>query len=347
MNQRRKRQRRKRRKQIVAALVIAVIAVVGFSVAWIAEEAGHTQERGVMQEGVGQRKRVEYNGTIYEERTGLTNLLLMGIDREDGSWSYGARQGGQADFLMLVVIDHEAKTISRLQIDRDTMTPVKTVGVLGNDTGFLTMQICLSHGYGADEKARCLNACAAVETLLQEVEIDGYIAMNLDAIGLFNDALGGVTVTVQDDFSSYDPQMVPGATLKLTGEQAETFVRSRMNVGDGTNEARMARQNAYMTAAVEVLQARMGEDASFVGTLLDRMGDSVTSSMSRGQLLNEANRAYHYEILPTTRLDGTYEIGSDGFMEFHVSDGATHDWVMQTLFAPQENAAELEGSDVQ
>ena len=102
-----------------------------------------------------------------------------------------------------------------------------------------------------------------------------------------------------------------------------------------------------MTAAVEVLQARMGEDASFVGTLLDRMGDSVTSSMSRGQLLNEANRAYHYEILPTTRLDGTYEIGSDGFMEFHVSDGATHDWVMQTLFAPQENAAELEGSDVQ
>ena len=80
--------------------------------------------------------------------------------------------------------------------------------------------------------------------------IDFYVAMNMDGISELNDLAGGVTVTLEDDFSSIDPAMTRGTTLTLHGEQAETFVRSRMTVGDGTNASRMERQSVYAGGAV-------------------------------------------------------------------------------------------------
>lgn len=80
--------------------------------------------------------------------------------------------------------------------------------------------------------------------------IDFYVAMNMDGISELNDLAGGVTVTLEDDFSSIDPAMTKGTTLTLHGDQAETFVRSRMTVGDGTNASRMERQSVYAGGAV-------------------------------------------------------------------------------------------------
>ncbi len=37
--------------------------------------------------------------------------------------------------------------------------------------------------------------------------IDFYLAMSLDGISVLNDLAGGVTVTLEDDFSAADPAM--------------------------------------------------------------------------------------------------------------------------------------------
>ena len=44
-----------------------------------------------------------------------------------------------------------------------------------------------------------------------DLAIDHYLAMNMDAVVEFNDAIGGVTVTVTDDFSKVDPTIPVGA----------------------------------------------------------------------------------------------------------------------------------------
>ena len=59
----------------------------------------------------------------------------MGIDRAGDAVVSGYRNGGQSDFLRLMVIDSAAKRITQLQIDRDTMTPITILGVLGQDGG--------------------------------------------------------------------------------------------------------------------------------------------------------------------------------------------------------------------
>lgn len=52
----------------------------------------------------------------------------------------------------------------------------------------------------------------------------------MDGIVEMNDLLGGVTVTVEDDFSQVDSSLVMGKRVTLTGQQALTFVRSRRGV---------------------------------------------------------------------------------------------------------------------
>ena len=57
-----------------------------------------------------------------------------------------------------------------------------------------------------------------------------YISMNMDAIAILNDAVGGVTVNVTDDFSAVDPSITKGE-VTLKGDQALTFIQTRKDVG--------------------------------------------------------------------------------------------------------------------
>ena len=117
-----------------------------------------------------------------------------------------------------------------------------------------------------------------------DTPIDFYLAMNMDGISEFNDLVGGVTVTLEDDFSSLDPSMTAGTTLTLMGEQAEIFVRGRHSVGIGTNESRMARQELYMAELIKLVDAKQEQDADFVGALYDALTPYLTTNMSRGRL---------------------------------------------------------------
>ena len=336
------REEQRRRKKIsrrrCAATIAAVLLVAGglYAVSSRIEADGQRQERGVAQSEIGQRKQVTYEGKTYAERVGMTKLLLMGVDKQGEAARNDARQGGQADFLLLVLLDHQNHQIRTLQLDRDTMTAVEVLGVLGNPVGTREMQICLSHGYGMTEEASCENTLNAVENLLEGADIEYYVAMNLDAIGILNDALGGVTVTLEDDFTAIDPTMRQGETLTLTAEQAETFVRGRMSVGDGTNNARMARQRTYMDAAAQQLKEKLSEKANFLDELFKRLGDNVTMNIKQGRLLNEVNRSYKYTQMPVETLAGSYTMGADGFVEFHPAEDAAIQWVLQALYEPVE-----------
>lgn len=111
----------------------------------------------------------------------------MGIDQASDAAVSNGRNGGQADFLRLVVIDSEADTVSQIQIDRDTMTPITILGVLGNRSGVRTTQICLAHSFGDRGAESCELTVEAVSNLLLGTQIDDYIAMNLDGVSVLND----------------------------------------------------------------------------------------------------------------------------------------------------------------
>lgn len=340
----RKNHRHRRRRlsgaAIAVALVCAALAYAGVLLG--IRTVGSRLERSDAPEPVGSldgRFASDELTLRYADRTWtyrkreLTNLLLIGVDwAEMDSPAASGRYAGQADFLLLLTFDKKNRTISTLQIDRDTMTDIRVYGPFGDYTGIRETQICLSHAYGATAAENCENTVWAASRLLGNIPVDGYLALDMSAITALNDALGDVTVTLEEDFSALDPQMVRGATIALQGKQAETFVRGRTGVGDGTNAARMKRQKAFMQKAGDLIAEGLERDSGFAGTLLDALSGHMTMNVTRGWLINKAYESGGYRRTETRTLAGTHALGADGFTEFRADTDALNDLLTASFF---------------
>ena len=285
----------------------------------------------------GSLVKKEYNGKTYVARTGLTPILLIGVDRgENAVEQWGYQQGGQADFLLLIVIDSSEKKVRMLQIDRDTITDVETLGVLGNVIGTRKLQIALSHSYGKTPQDNCNYTIQTVSNLLQGEPLDLYFSLNMASIAKFNDLLGGVTVTMQEDHTLINPAFTKGATLHLMGQDAYDYVHSRKYVDDGTNVSRMARQRNYIKAAQDTLIKKLTGDKNFVDSLFDTLGADLTTNITRGRLINEAAKASQYTIGEIEQMTGEHKLGNTGFMEFRADEQFLIDWVLKVFYRPYE-----------
>jgi len=330
---------------LAAIILLAILIGIVYWVGQTLEEDRQTVEaRGDLSERFAEVPAVEYNGALYRPYENLTSILMIGVDRystaEDTGLSY--RNGGQADYLLLLVINDDTGTVTPIQIDRDTMTEITILGVLGDNTGTRMTQICLSHGFGDGKELSCRLTEEAVSGLLQGIGIDFYIAMDIDGISTLNDALGGITVTLEDDFSALDPAMVSGATLTLEGVQAEYYVRGRMYIGVGTNEARMVRQRTFMDALSQRVYERIHDNGSadFVGDLLDSLDPYLLTDMARGRIINEAWNTRDFDRLDTVQPEGRFVIGEYGFNEFHADEASLEAIVMNTFYYPVETEPE-------
>ena len=312
-----------------AALALALLF---FGLEWLEKQGRKPETRGDLSARYADQT-VTLNGKACRRRQSLTSILLLGIDRPAGNTDETDFQsGGNADFLRLLVIDSENKTISQIQIDRDTIAPVTTLNLIGQRTDTRLMQIALSHSYGKTPQDNCNYTIQTVSNLLQGEPLDLYFSLNMASVAKFNDLLGGVTVTMQEDHTLINPAFTKGATIRLMGKDAYDYVHSRMYVDDGTNTSRMARQRNYMLAAKDTLISRLAHDSAFVDTLFETLGSDLVTNVTRGRLINEAAKASQYGVGEITQMVGEHVIGNNGFMEFHADEQFLIDWVLSVFY---------------
>ena len=82
--------------------------------------------------------------------------------------------------------------------------------------------------------------------------------VNMGAIVPVNDMVGGVIVKITDEFPG-SKTLIKGKTVTLKGNDAETFVRERKDVGDGLNDNRMKRQQVYEVAFKQAFYKKCNE----------------------------------------------------------------------------------------
>lgn len=317
---------------VLALLILALILLRN------ADRERYRETRGEMSDGFGQLQTVEWKGSTWREKPAVTTILVAGIDKTDDSRetvSNEYRNGGQADFLLLVAIDHTDKKIHQLQIDRDTMADVTTLGIFGNETGTKSMQICLAHAYGKTPKDNARNTIRAVQNLLEGIQVDGYYIVDYSSVPVLNDTLGGVTVKIPTDMTAVNPAWTAGKQVTLRGAEAETFVRTRKALGDEDNINRMARQNEFMQQAIRQMARKVSEDVSFAGTLVENLRKLAVTNLTAAQMEEDLGKAYSYEVLSVDHPDGEHSFGRDGFMEFHMQEGAAVEWVLEHLYERQ------------
>lgn len=276
--------------------------------------------------------QLEYGGKTYLPREGIQTLLLMGLDKyERPENAIGYTNKLQSDFLLLVVIDENAKTVELLHLNRDTMTTIRRLGVGGGAAGTFTGQLALAHTYGSGGSDSCLNAVKAVSTLLDGVPIDHYMTLTMDAVGQINDLVGGVSVTVLDDFSEIDPALEQGKEVTLRGDQALVYVRTRLGLEDSSNLHRMERQRQYLAALYAKLMERSRANGDFLAKTLLTVSDSMVSDCTVNQLETLGDLLTQCTIAPIRTLEGKAVLGEE-YIEFYVDEDSLRDTVLALFY---------------
>ena len=293
------------RAGIAAFLLILVSAVVLWGIrGW--ETSTYAASGGQTSQASWEKSVITWNGVTYTSKQRVEAYLLMGIDVTGPVVSSpGNYNGGQADAQFLLVLDNEAQTWQLLRLNRDSMVDVPVLDLRGNVIGYERQQLALAHAYGDGTNNSCQNTVDAVSILLGGSVIDGYIALNMDGISIINDEVGGVTVTITSDFTAVDPTLIEGEKITLDGQQAMEFVRTRKDVDDETNLARMERQRIYLEAIKPKLMNLTDEG---VLRILEAVNDYIVSNMSSQTVLDLAQKVKNYQELPELTINGTNAI---------------------------------------
>ena len=279
---------------------------------------------------------VLYQGTAYVPKKNVETFLVMGLDQSgDNTVSESYNNNLNADFLMLFVLDHDAKKCAAIHINRDTMAEINVLGVSGSKIDTVKKQIALSHNYGNGGSTSCHNTADAVSGLLNGIKVNHYISLKMDSVAILNDLVGGVQVEILEDFTSVDAALIKGETVTLTGEQALHYVRTRYELDDSTNSTRMSRQKQYLEALFEAFRQRSLVDSDFSADAVVKLSEYMVSDRSVNQLQSLADQFKEYEFTGISDIAGESRMG-DRFVEFYADEASVEALVMQLFYKPQD-----------
>lgn len=280
----------------------------------------------------GAGKTVVYEGAEYYPRQDITVVMLLGIDEEGPVVESAAyNNSGGADMITLLIFDQKTQTCDLLVLNRDSMVEMPVLGLTGKPAGTLYGQLALSHTYGRGLEDSCENTRTTVSDMLLGAQIDYYFSMNMDGIAILNDAVGGVEVTVRDDFSAVDPTLVMGQKVHLNSQQAVHYLRSRQGVGTGLNMSRMERHKEYMRGFVALLKENLRDDPLYASQLLAQVEAYSVTDCSTTVLNRLASDYGDYTLGRILSPEGENVLGEE-FYEFHLDEKALEKLAIELFF---------------
>ncbi|NMD68796.1 LytR family transcriptional regulator [Bacillus sp. DNRA2] len=181
-----------------------------------------------MHEPVKREKSEKRTEDVTLEKKDPFSVLMLGVDEREGD-------KGRSDTLIVLTVNPNNNTVKMLSIPRDTRTEI--VGKGKED------KINHAYAYGGVEMA--MNT---VENFL-DIPIDYYIQINMEGFEDIVDAVGGVTVNNDLEFT-LDGAYFPVGQLQLNGEKALKFSRMRYEDPRG-DYGRQIRQREIIQAVVD------------------------------------------------------------------------------------------------
>lgn len=322
--------KRNDKRKLMRGLAVALLAVFLLTGAFLLLELWEKRQ-SIFPEQKTENTVYEYNGVEYVKNEDVESFLILGLDKfEDAINNDSYNNDQRADFLMLLVFDNSEKKFTAVHLNRDTMVNMNVLGVAGQKIGTVNKQLALAHTYGNGRDVSCRNTADAVSELLNGVKVNHYLSITMDAVPILNDLLGGVEVTVLDDFSGIDDTLIKGETVTLHGDHALTYVRERYGLEDSSNSTRMVRQRQYMTAVYDKAMLEIENDDNFVIEASSKLADYIVSDRSVNQLQEIAKKLSQYKFTEIETLEGE-SVVKDGLMEFR-SDADSIDKIVFELF---------------
>lgn len=199
----------------------------------------------------------------------VINILLLGVDSSNERES--RRMGYRSDSIIATSIDLDTKEVRMLSIPRDTYTDVP--GNKNKDK----INHAMAFGGGPKKKGNKY-AVEAVEGLLG-IDIHYYITVDMDAVKIIVDTIGGVVIDVERDMGSSEKVLEKGER-RLNGDEALIYVQNRS--APSGDFARIGQQQRFMIALFE--QVKKNGELSDVVPLYLKMKDKIYTDLKIDQI---------------------------------------------------------------
>lgn len=297
--------------------------------------AAGTEENTEEETYEWQEGDVRYNGTIYRYNQDILTFLFLGIDKmskvkpvEDGI------DGGQSDAIFLLVMNPHNKEVSVISVPRDTMAEIELYDPNGKFRGKAIQQICLQHGYGDGAWLSCERSVNAVSHFFYDLPIHGYCSINMGAIPLINDAVGGIDLMALEDVkNSSGFNVKEGEELHLDGMDAYHYLRSRDTKVSHSAADRLDRQKQYLTAYAAKAAEVMKSDITLPVTLYNTLSKYMVTNITVDEVSYLATQMADYQFSEEQMYSLQGEITSDGrYEEFHADEEALYELILKVFY---------------
>ena len=323
-------------KKNLVAFIVTTLAVLALFLAYFSGAFSRKSEMPVPIATEYHRQYigdlVEINGHVYRYNSNLTNILFLGIDTHDTLNRFtNPAYAGQADALYLLTLDRSTGEARILQINRNAMVDIDIYNPDGQIMLTQPGQICLQYAYGTGNTQSIWATKNTISEMLLDIPIESYFVMNIDGISELNDAVGGVRITMPQDYTVIDSSMRSGARVHIMGDMAERFVRYRNLDEFNSVSDRMSRQVLYITALLDNLCHRDGYGMYYV--LEPYLGDIVLTNLEPAGFQELYN--YNFTNCRVDQIPGE-EVATDNWEEFHVDIDALQQYVIDNFYELSE-----------
>lgn len=228
--------------------------------------------------------------------SGALNILVLGSDTRSGKANAalggGNSSGGRSDTAMVVHIDAGRTKATVVSIPRDTLVTRPSCPLSSGGSTAVAYNSMFNSAYSVG------GPVCAVKTVesITNVRMDHYMEIDFSGFAKLVNALGGVTVTTDEDIDDDKSHLhLKAGEHHLTGKQALALARTRHGIGDGSDLGRIGLQQKLVKALLEQISstnlltdpAKLYKVADAVtGSLTTDTGlDSLSELMNLGQSL--------------------------------------------------------------
>lgn len=337
----------KRKAWRIALLVLLAIAVAMGATYLILFQIGKTQMQnngGVISVPVDNSdptepgndgRIIKHNGSTYQLNEDIVTILCIGTDNRKATEESGIiGENGQADAIFLQTLDTKTGKAVIIAISRDSMVDVDVYSMGGSFIRTDHKQICLAYAYGEDKKTSCDNVIKSVSRLLYGMPIKHYCAIDLEPIGLMNDAIGGVTVKALEDIKLSGGLVKKGESITLKGDDARIYVQRRDTSALSSNMPRMKRQQQYLMAFAKRALSMTKKDPTTPVKLFNKFSKYVTTNLDASKItyLTTNVLANNYDGEIDFRLVQGKVVQGKKYAEFVVDQTALYELILDVFY---------------
>ncbi|MFC7218389.1 LCP family protein [Streptomyces polyrhachis] len=296
---RRAPKKRRRTGRIVALCLLALLLLSCGSLYWVYSSIDGNIDSVDLDQALGDDRPAKVE-------TGARDILVVGSDSRAGGDNKalgggGNVSGGRSDTTMVVHIPAGRERATVVSIPRDTLVTRPDCTRADGSTLPRAERVMFNSVYALGGPA-CVTKTVEAMT---KVRMDHYMEIDFSGFKELVDALGGVTVDLDQPLHSPKTglDLEPGSH-RLDGTQSLAFVRTRYGYGDGSDLGRIGLQQQFILALLgEVKNQDLATSPTKLYKIADTATETLTTDEGLGSVTKLASFGRSLQGLDTANMD--------------------------------------------